>query len=164
MNRTFAILLTAAAILWVGCGKSGSRTVTAPDGSQATVTSEGDRTSVTIKGAKGEMIHVAQGGSDVPLPEGFPADVPIYAGAKVTVSSTVGEAMIVSFETGDPLKKVMGFYEDKLKAGGWKIQQTTSTADGGMLSGTKNNRTCLVLVGTSGQKTTVNLNITAKGG
>ena len=90
--------------------------MTAPDGSQATVTSEGDRTLVTIKGAKGEMIHVAQGGSDVPLPEGFPADVPIYAGDKVTVSSTVGEAMIVSFETGDPLKQVMGFYEDKLKA------------------------------------------------
>lgn len=78
MNRTLAILLAATVIVWVGCGKSGSRTITAPDGSKATVTAEGDKTTVTIKGAKGEMVQFAQDGGNVPLPQGFPADLPLY--------------------------------------------------------------------------------------
>lgn len=164
MNRTLAILLAATVIVWVGCGKSGSRTITAPDGSKATVTAEGDKTTVTIKGAKGEMVQFAQDGGDVPLPQGFPADLPLYPSAKVTTGTKTGETMMVGLESGDPVRKVAAFYEDKLAANGWKIQQTTNTADGGMVFGAKGNHTCSVIFGTSGKQTTVCLSVTAKGG
>jgi hypothetical protein len=164
MNRTFAIVLAATLIVWAGCGRSRSKTITAPDGAKATVTSEGDQTTVTIKGAKGETVQFTQGGANVPLPQGFPADVPLYPGAKVTTSSKSGETMMVGLESGDPARTVVAFYEDKLKTNGWTIQQTTNTADGGLVFAAKGDHSCSVVVNASGKRTTALLSVTAKGG
>ena len=60
------------------------------------------------------------------MPAGFPADVPIYPGARLTAAATFASgtqaAWGVEWETLDSVDKVQAFYSTQLSQGDWSIQ------------------------------------------
>ena len=60
------------------------------------------------------------------MPDGFPTDVPIYPGARLTAAAkfTSGTQITwgMNWETLDSLDKVQAFYSTKLSQGDWTIQ------------------------------------------
>jgi hypothetical protein len=63
---------------------------------------------------------------EVAMPDGFPADVPIYPGARLTAAAkfTSGAQTTwgMNWETLDSVDKVQAFYSTKLSQGDWSIQ------------------------------------------
>ncbi|GAC1505829.1 MAG: hypothetical protein NVS1B3_04660 [Candidatus Dormibacteraceae bacterium] len=63
---------------------------------------------------------------EVAMPPGFPADVPIYPGARLTAAAAFGPAGQMAWgmewETLDSVDKVQAFYSTKLSQGDWSIQ------------------------------------------
>jgi hypothetical protein len=121
-----------------GCGGK-TTTVTGPDGEKATVSQQGDNVEVTVRGKDGEKATYSSGRS-VALPEGFPKDVPLYPGAKVTMSGKQGEGMMVMLTSGDDVQKIAGFYEAKLKENGWEIETSANIGEGSMFAAKKEKR------------------------
>jgi hypothetical protein len=65
--------------------------------------------------------------AQVPMPAGFPPDVPIYTGARLTAGASFAAANGVitwgmEWETLDTVDKVKAFYATKLSQGDWTIQ------------------------------------------
>jgi hypothetical protein len=62
----------------------------------------------------------------VPTPAAFPADVPVYPGARLTAGAAFSANGVttwgVEWETPDPVDKVKAFYTSKLGQGDWTIQ------------------------------------------
>ena len=60
------------------------------------------------------------------MPDGFPADVPIYPGARLTAAakftSSTQATWGMNWETLDSVDKVQAFYSTKLSQGDWSIQ------------------------------------------
>jgi hypothetical protein len=71
--------------------------------------------------------------AQVPMPDGFPSDVPIYTKARLTAGAAFTSSGQVSWgmewETLDSVDKVRAFYADKLNQGDWTIK-FTKTATG----------------------------------
>jgi hypothetical protein len=69
----------------------------------------------------------------VPTPNGFPADVPVYPGARLTAGAAfTGNGQTtwgMEWETLDGIDKVQAFYSSKLSQGDWSIQ-FSGTANG----------------------------------
>jgi hypothetical protein len=86
------------------------------------------------------------------LPTGFPADVPVYPGARPTGSlAATGKGMVVTFQSADPPQKVLSFYRTQFVEQGWSISGEASILGQGALSGTKGDRTAsVVVVGATG--------------
>ncbi len=141
----------------LGCGRG--TTVTDAEGTQTTVTERGDGVEMTVTGEDGQTLKFAGDEAGVPLPDGFPSDVPIYAGATVVASMTLPGGMNVTLKTGDPQEKVRAYYETQLKANGWEVQATMNTADGAMLQTQKENRSVNVVIGRD-EATTIHLTVT----
>jgi hypothetical protein len=63
---------------------------------------------------------------EAPMPNGFPADVPIYPGARLTAGATFSAngqtTWGMEWETLDGVDKVQAFYSSKLSQGDWSIQ------------------------------------------
>jgi hypothetical protein len=79
----------------------------------------------------------------VSMPSGFPADVPIYPGARLTAAASftgTGQTTWgMNWETPDGVAKVQAFYSSKLSQGDWNISFTGTT--GGSFSATFNRKT-----------------------
>jgi hypothetical protein len=62
---------------------------------------------------------------EVPVPPGFPADVPIYTGARLTAAASFlssGQAAWgMEWQTLDGVDKVLAFYKTKFSQGDWQI-------------------------------------------
>ena len=88
----------------------------------------------------------------------LPAWVPVYPGAKVeshmsgtgTDGDQMAEGGVYQFTSSDSPSQVMGFYQDKARDLGMKVELTTATAEGGHFSAAEedSNRSIVVLVGT----------------
>jgi hypothetical protein len=116
-----------------------------------------------IEAATGGKVHVDSNGNEVTvktdqgtwttankLPDDFPSDVPVYAGAKVTGSvaaaGTAAGSHYVGLETTDALATVIAWYRSEVKAKGWTVV-TDATVNGGLiLSATKDSRALSVTV------------------
>lgn len=65
------------------------------------------------------------------MPKGFPTDVPIYPGARLTAAATFtanGQTTWgMEWETLDGIDKVQALYSSKLSQGDWKIQFSGTT-------------------------------------
>lgn len=59
------------------------------------------------------------------LPEGFPEDFPVYAGASPTsgfrVNAETGLLFFAIFETRDEVRKIFAFFEEALQEAGWDL-------------------------------------------
>jgi hypothetical protein len=64
----------------------------------------------------------------VPAPAGFPTDVPVYTGARLTAGAAFSANGVstwgMEWETLDSADKVKAFYTSKLGQGDWTIQLT----------------------------------------
>ena len=68
------------------------------------------------------------------MPAGFPADIPIYTGARLTAGAAFSAngqtAWGMEWETLDTVDKVQAFYTSKLAQGDWSIKVTAAAAGG----------------------------------
>lgn len=74
--------------------------------------------------------ETASFGADVKLPSGFPTDVPMYDGAKITVvsnSASNGAVLAVQISSNDA-NAVSGWYDQKFKAEGFTTDSETSAS------------------------------------
>ena len=101
-----AVLLVAACSIGPGSGAASSARGSAPSGTPL---------------AKASGALAAQ----VPMPADFPADVPIYTGARLTAGATFtssGEvAWGMEWQTLDSVAKVQAFYAKQLNQGDWMV-------------------------------------------
>lgn len=106
-------------------------------GNQVDITKDG----VTVEGEDGSSASV---GESVEVPEDFPKDVPVYDG-KLTGAFTSDDTFTLTLETPDSAADVVDFYAKELKDEGWTQESTMNTADGGMFSGKKGQRTVAIV-------------------
>ena len=103
--------IAVAFLLLAACSAGG--------GSQAGASPPGSPTPSPLAAASGRL-H-----AQVPMPVSFPADVPIYPGARLTAAApftSSGQATwSMEWETLDSVTKVQAFYADKMAQGDWKI-------------------------------------------
>ncbi|MFZ5933222.1 MAG: hypothetical protein ACOYT7_04070 [Patescibacteria group bacterium] len=110
----------------IGEGIAG-RVLSGIAGKKVKVSNNGDK--VTITGEGGQVAF--ETGGD--LPEDFPADFPVYTGAKLTGSFSAQDeqkgGVSVVWETSDSLAKVSDFYKKELPAKGWTVESTFTQND-----------------------------------
>jgi hypothetical protein len=72
--------------------------------------------------------------AQVTMPPGFPTDVPIYTGARLTAGAGFTGTGVMTWgmewETLDSVQKVRSFYASKFSQGDWTISFTSSTSTG----------------------------------
>lgn len=99
-------------------------------GSNGAVNVEGGGKKVTYSGEGGEFSLDLQTDK---LPEGFPADFPVYPGAKLTSTWSAkdnnGQGTSVVWESSDTVGKISEFYKTDLEAKGWKVNATFTQTD-----------------------------------
>lgn len=161
MNRVvLAVLLASGLVVWAGCGRS--KTVVDEQGNRTTVTDKAGGTEVTFEGKNGEKVRIAGAEGGVPLPDGFPKDVPVYPGATPTVTSTTGDVTNVVLKTADSAAKTSAFYKEKLAAAGWTTESTLNLPSGSMISSSKSDRTLNVTIIGEDNQTTISLGLGKK--
>jgi hypothetical protein len=148
--------------------KNGHFKVTTDKGS---ATFDANSNGLTIKGTdeKGKETNFHAGTG---APQNLPSWLPTYPGGQVQggldTTSAEGRTAVFTVTTTDSFDKVMQFYEDQMKAGGFKVEKTTATGGdgktGGSVSGTSadEKRTLQVLVGTGTGSTTATVTFNEK--
>src|SRR5262249_38843970 len=64
------------------------------------------------------------------MPPDFPQDVPVFNGAALAqVQGLANNARNVIFSTPAPLTEISQFYQDKMRAAGWKVTQEFSRSN-----------------------------------
>ncbi len=146
--------------------KKKAMTVIDENGKTATLTTTGEGSSAGLE-VKGPDGTVKIGESTDKAPDW----VPSYPGSapKNTFSASTGGEQTGSyaFTTGDSPDKLMSFYGDALKSGGFTVSNMTSSSNGkvgGMVSGEDktNKRSDVVSEGTESDGTHVNVTYTVK--
>jgi hypothetical protein len=113
-------LRTAAALVLVGSlvGASACRLPGSSTGSTASSSRQAS--------SKATPSPVGPLDAAVPTPAGFPADVPVYTGARLTAGAAFSANGVTTWgmewETLDSVDKVKAFYTSKLGQGDWTIQ------------------------------------------
>jgi hypothetical protein len=120
MRFAFGLSLACACLLVLACGGS------------STAASSSRVASPSAK-ATASPTPSSRLDPEVPMPAGFPADVPIYPGARLTAgaqfTSNGQTAWGMEWETLDSVAKVQAFYSTKLSQGDWQVQ-FSGTANG----------------------------------
>jgi hypothetical protein len=133
--------------------------VTDENGKQATVrvNTDGDKGSVEVQSADGNMKFGAAASGQMP---GW---MPVYPGSSPTGTfssqTKEGSQSTFTFKTRDAAAKVMSYYQDQLKSGGFSINMATNTPQGGMLMAEDSGKTrsLMITASTSGDGTDVSL-------
>jgi hypothetical protein len=159
MYNKLVITLAAVAAITFGCGKS--ETYKVKDGEVKVDKNKGQ---VTFEGkSKNGNVMVTAAKEGVPLPDGFPKDVPIYKEAVVQVASTEGKTMMVHLSVSAPVADALKFYQDQLKEQGWEIKSTMNLGEGSMLVAKKGDRQCSAVVMKQDKGSMVQLSVTQEG-
>ena len=122
---------------------------------------------ISTEGANGESasVNIGSGGSHK-----LPSWLPAYPGASesgnfsITGSGSDGAGGTFSFTTSDPPGQVLSFYQDKIRELKMDLHVNATTPDGGVLTGTSDDRdrTLNVIVGHDSGKTSVNVTYASK--
>ncbi len=104
---------------------------------------------------------VTTGGS---VPDNWPKDVPVYAGATVQFSGTnmgdAGEgAMGLVMTTEDDAAAVATFYKDSLKNGGWTLKNTMSAQGNTVMLFTKDSKNLSLAIAGSNGTTSITIGV-----
>jgi len=157
------LLLVVAMLGLVGCQQIAEQAAeTAIEKSTGTkIDKNGD--SITIEGEGGEKASIGTG----ELPQGFPADVPVYEGAAVTGSFAQGsgaeQTYSVTLETSDDPATVNAWYLTELEAKGWTIDTQANNAENYVVTATNATQQVSVGVVQGGDTgTTISLTVTPK--
>jgi hypothetical protein len=137
-----------------------SMVVVDEDGKSATVklNTDGDKSGIEVQSSDGTVKFGTSGSNQMP------AWIPTYPGStpKGTFSSQTkdGNQSTFAFKTSDAPAKVISYYQDQLKSGGFNITMTTNTPQGGMVmaeDGGKTRSVMLTVGGGSGDGTDVSV-------
>jgi hypothetical protein len=114
---------------------------------------------VTIKDEKGQMTMTQGGGAQ--LPDGFPKDVLVYAGASITVSAKQPNAFMLVLTSKDDKKKVAETYKSTLKSQGWEEATAMDMGDVTTMEykKEKEKRTLVISIAKSDNQTQITLNV-----
>ena len=169
MNRTWIRMLSVVALAVVlaitlqGCQMIAQKAVEQATG----VKVDQNGKSVTITGKNGESASVGTG----KLPEGWPADVPVYAGT-ITMGNKMDQggkaAYLVTIETPDTPKTVVDWYQQQLADKGWTKKERNDASAGGkdvsIMTAEKGTQRVAATASSGGTdgKTTVTVNIVEK--
>jgi hypothetical protein len=163
MSARLLVGLLVMCVVCSGCGKKMSEKAMEKiiekgmekDGVKADV-NLGNET-MTIKTKDGTM-SIASGKS-AKVPDSFPKDVLVYAGATVLAAVTVPEGVNLSLETPDSVDKVVSAYKSKMTGDGWSEESTFTAGDQSMMAYKKDNRTASVIIMKSDDKTQITLTV-----
>ena len=135
----------------------GKMTMKTSDGENGTTTITTDKSSFTSTASDGTKIVTGEG---VKVPDDFPKDLPVYAGATAfsTSSSPKDAAFTLSLQSKDPVKTVAEYYLKEMVAQGWKETQKMEESGENpmfMINYTKDDRTAMIQVMNDGGKSTI---------
>ena len=117
---------------------------------------------VEIK-TQGAKITTAGTGKSVALPDNFPKDVPIINGGAVQMASVIENKTTLMLTASAPAADAIKFYQDGLKAQGWKVGGTMAVGSMTLLSAEKENRTCGVQVAAANEGSAISITVGTKG-
>lgn len=131
--RSFSLLLLlllATGLLATACGSDDSAAEkVAEKATGADVDIDGDTGKVSVTDEDGNKQTMTSGEQ---LPKGFPKEIPLPDGAKITsgtkVSSSTGDTFVVSATVDQSFEQVGKFYKDELD--GFRQELDISTEDG----------------------------------
>jgi hypothetical protein len=119
----------------------------ARQGIEAKVDLAGGRVSVQTKEGDSALTT----GEDVRIPDTFPKDIYVYAGAKVRMGMTTGNGWNLVMETKDPVDKVLKAFKSKMADSGWEGQMDVGAEGFQMVTYKKGTRTAtLTITGSRG--------------
>lgn len=129
------------------------------NGKEATVrvNTDGDKGLVEVQSAEGNMKFGASASSQMP---GW---MPVYPGSSPTgtfsTQTKEGNQSTFAFKTQDAPAKVMAYYQEQLKSGGFSINMATNTPQGGMVMAEDSgkNRSLMITASSSSEGTEVSL-------
>ena len=122
-RATTAVLLAISLVVLLGaCQDLAEEAVEQQTG----IDIEQDDEGVTITGSEGEEIQYGTAS----LPEGWPADVPVYEGVEIQASTSFtlpeGTQMSATMTTSDAYADVAAWYKSAVADGGWTIESEAS--------------------------------------
>jgi len=129
------------------------------------VSGDGSTGTVEMQGADGSTLKMGTSADSAP------SWVPVYPGVTpkntMSASNKDGQSGTFTFTTSDSGDKVIGYYSDSLKSGGFKASTTTTNQDGkvgGYVTGTDdtNKKTVTVIVGADDKGTEVSVTYNSK--
>jgi hypothetical protein len=132
-----------------------SLVVVGDDGKEVkfSATGDGKDGAVTVQSSEGTMRFGAAAGNTAP------AWVPVYPGSSpqgtLATQSKEGSSNTFTFKTNDAASKVISYYQDQLKSGGFEVKLVTTGEQGGMVTAedAAKKRTIILTVGTSNEGT-----------
>lgn len=87
----------------------------------------------------------AQLGGEVTLPESFPDDLPIYPeSVPFSAMETGGGTAMVTVNSEDSEEAIYAYYQEKLPAAGWQIENEVNVGGGRVLNATKGDQRAVV--------------------
>lgn len=111
---------------------------------------------VTVNTKEGNV----QVGEQVSLPADFPNDVYVFEGIiKAVATNNDPKGYTVSVETDKAIADVKAAYEKKIVEDGWEKTGTMDFGESASISGKKDSRTLSVIIGKSGDKTSLVLGV-----
>lgn len=137
-RRIMRIVLVSVATLSLvvvasGCQRAAERVIEERTG----VAIDADEDRVTITGPEGEEVEF-QGGTGS-VPDGWPADLPVYEPAEIQTSSSFstgeGRQMSVSLTTDDPFSDVFSWHKESAEGTPWEIENEGTLEMGDVSSG-----------------------------
>lgn len=144
MGTRWLIVPAILALAFSACGSTSSST--ASESSPSPSTAQTEPSSAPSSGGGGS----SQLDPAVPTPSGFPSNVPVYGGARLTTggaSSTGGTTIYgMVWETTDSQSQVVAYYQGQLAQGDWTLVFLTSA--GGAYAGEFTSKSNSKLVGT----------------
>lgn len=139
------LIAVLGGLLVVASGCKEKRTYKTEDGQvEITQSKSGDDFRMEIKGQDGKSTMTM--GATVGIPDSFPKDVPILAGAKPFMNATQDKAEVLQLKIQQPVAAVAKEYQEKLKAEGWEIESTMNMGDMSVIHANKGKRNCSVVI------------------
>jgi hypothetical protein len=158
------VTLLAVAVLMSGCAQILGQAAKGAVESATGVKVDASGNSVSVQGSDGSSMSSTQG----EIPEGFPADMPVYEPGTVTTGivtvASGGKTFMLGIDTEDAAADVFSWYETELAGKDWVLKTTMKTEDGGLLSGEKGSTvfTVAVTAASSGEKTGIAITVGPK--
>jgi hypothetical protein len=139
---TLIALLALALFALTGCEMIAKKAVENATG----VKVDENNKSITITDKEGKQLSASS--AEGKVPDGLPADVPVYSGtiknsAKMEGPQDTNYSFAV--ETGDDVATVVSWYKTKLTEKEWKISSTVTSGETAMVSAEKGETNKLVI-------------------
>jgi len=168
MRRVLSVLLAVGLVsVTANCGKKAEeraaekaieKAIEKQSGGKAKV--DLSKGQVTIRDKEGQATFTEKGGAQ--LPEGFPADVPVYKGAAIVMSSKQQKSFTLMLTAGDDRKKVAETYKSAMKSQGWEEETTVDVGEALSLQYKKDKRTVGINISQADDKTQIVLIVNAE--